>query len=130
MTGFGSKQTLQQQSLSAWLVFLRTAMVYSVVWHVVWWFCGGAFYWLIFIKLLYSNPSSKPTVRHIKQLSNIKCVSAVASEKIHLRSFIKLVLIMLRAGYLNIFFLHFSFYKKGLYRKSNGIFGISIKVSY
>ena len=66
--------------------------------------------------------------RDIKQISNIKCVSVVATENIYLLSFVALFLIMLRAAYLvyQYFSLHFSFFKKGLHRECNGIFEINI----
>ena len=145
MPGLRSKQPLQQQSLSAWLVFLSTVIVYmcSVVGcicicvvcicvcvHVVWWFCGGQFYWFSFIKRLFSTPSGKSTVIDIKQISNIKYVSAVATENIYLLSFVALVLIMLRGEYLNLFFVHFTFFKTGLNRECNEIFRININFPY
>ena len=38
--------------------------------------------------------------RDIKEISDVKCVSAVATENIYLLSFVALLLIMLRAVYL------------------------------
>ena len=144
MPGLCSTQPLQQQSLSTWLVFLFLVLL-CAVWcmymymcsmymcicvHVVWWFCGGQFYWFSFIKRLFSTPSGKSTVIDIKQISNIKYVSAVATENIYLLSFVALVLIMLRGEYLNLFFVHFTFFKTGLNRECNEIFRININFPY
>ena len=68
MPGFGSKQPLQQQSLSSWFIVscgvgvLLNVIVYSVIWHVVWWFCGGPINYFSFVKRLFFTPPGKPAV--------------------------------------------------------------------
>ena len=65
------------------------------------------------------------------EISN-SCVSEVATENIYLLSFVGLILTMLGAAYLlcKYFFLHISFFKKGLHQESNVMFAININFSY
>ena len=70
--------------------------------------------------------------RDIKEISNIKCVSAVATENTYLLSSVALFLIMLRAAYfIQILFSYIPvFFKKGIHRECNGIFEINISFAY
>ena len=70
--------------------------------------------------------------RDIKYIPNIKCVSAVATGNIHLLSFVAFFVLCweLHTFYTNIFFKHFSFFKKGLHKECNRIFEININLSY
>ena len=47
-------------------------IVYSVIWHVVWWFCSGPINYFSFAKWLFLTPPGKTSVLSIKRLQEYK----------------------------------------------------------
>ena len=47
-------------------------IVYSVIWHVVWWFCGGPINYFSFAKWLFLTPPGKPAVLLNNRLKEYK----------------------------------------------------------
>ena len=51
---------------------LSNVIVYSVTWHVLWWFCGGPINYFNFLNSLFLAPPGKPTMLQNNRLWECK----------------------------------------------------------